>query len=464
MELVSVLSVYSVSFFLPLFQGVSIYGICIFFYFVHQLIVSSKNHHQMKQLVNSTLPPYQCALLIVGYRENEIYWKQCLESVQKSLSENSNIHYVIIVIDGYDTEDLYMKQMAESILFPNLSIHTSIDVLAICHRGKRGCLYFGLDRIRRFFNYHVENVTVVVSDSDTILESESIQRLHECLFLTSPNNGCATGRLTIFNQEDGLLAKIIHLRYQYAFSIERAATSYYHCMTCCSGPLSVYKLSCLNESILKRFMTQTVWETPCEPGDDRHLTNLILAQGFGSKQTNFALAQTEAPVSFVRFLRQQLRWSRSYYRELYWQVKALPYQSFFLGIVCLYETLFPFFVSVWMLHVLFVSSIFSDLWKGIFLSFVFLCTKNIILLFYETENRCLSFVYQFLYFFIYFTCLLPLKFYAVLTLMNNKWVTVPHLYSSTFNISWDFLWIGGWNLMLLYGILHTCLSYFQISW
>lgn len=461
LEFVSILSIYTVSFFLPMFQGFSIYGFFIFVYFLHQLIVSSKNHQQMKQLCHSSeIPPYRCALLIVGYRENENYWIQCLESVRTCLFTNSNIEYVIVVIDGYDPEDQYMKQIAENILCPLSS--PSIDIISISHRGKRGCLYYGLEKVQRFFQSEIEKVTVVVSDSDTILESESIQRLHECLFLSSANNGCATGRLTIFNQSDGILAKIIHLRYQYAFCIERGTTSYYNCMTCCSGPLSVYKLSCLNECVLKRFVTQTVWETKCEPGDDRHLTNLILAQGYGAKQTNLALAQTEAPVSMIRFLRQQLRWSRSYYRELYWQLKALSSQSFFLGIVCLYETLFPFFVTFWMFHVLFISTLFYDFWMGILLSTTFLFVKNGILLFSMKDKRLISFLYQILYFFIYFTCLLPLKFYAILTLLNNKWVTVPHLYRSTWNISWDFIWIFLWNIIILWGIVTKCLSLFQI--
>ena len=55
----------------------------------------------------------------------------------------------------------------------------------------------------------------------------------------------------------------------------KAAESYFHCVTCLSGPLSCYKKE-LVEKYLDQWLNQTFLGQKATFGDDRSLTNLML--------------------------------------------------------------------------------------------------------------------------------------------------------------------------------------------
>jgi len=470
------ISTYSISYYYDLMIGISSYGMIMIVYFVFQLLFSTLNNKVYLELArNDWLKrntsrsflnfeeitvvenPFKCVLIMVGHREREDYWEKALLSV-KNINP-SNLAHVYFIIDGNQEDDRYMIQKAHDV-FDSLNLGFIVDIISISQRGKRGAMFYGFDRVRTDYPNQENNIDVVVSDSDTSLEDSSIVRLQECL-RSNTNNGCATGVLSIYNLQDGILPKMIHARYSYAFMIERGATSYFGCMTCCSGPLSIYRLSVLNEMILKKFITQSFLTVKCEPGDDRHLTNLVLAQGYYARQTNFSLASTEAPETLYRFLNQQLRWSRSYFRELYWQVKAIEKQSYYLSFVTVYETLFPFFVTAWMIKILYFNRDIKSVYRGIIISIMILFVRTCILFAYM--KQCVTW-YNLLYYPTYLLMLLPTKIYAVYSLLNNRWVTAPRFQKSALSlqchISSHFIFLILWNLMLGGGIIRHLLIYF----
>jgi hyaluronan synthase len=266
-------------------------------------------------------------------------------------------------------------------------------------------------------------------------------------------NGCATGFLTIYNRDDGLLPKMIHARYSYAFAVERAASSYTGCMTCCSGPVSIYRLDALDELVLRRFATQRFLTQPCEPGDDRHLTNLVMAAGLKSRQTSVARAGTEAPETWNRFVSQQLRWSRSFYREMYWQLKALEQQSCYLGVITAYETIFPFVIASWIVRLLYFSASASILWRMSAVAVGVLLLRTLVLLVYCRDARVL---YNILYYPVYVVVLLPLKFYALLTVVDSRWVTASRKEGlrATYGFPGHLVFVFLWDLVLFGGIAY----------
>jgi len=469
-------SIYAISFRYNIAIGISCYGIIMIMYFLAQLVFSTLNNQLYCKLArndwvlknsersflnfeNNTVVenPFKCVLIMVGHREREDYWEKALQSVKKLNPQN--LSHVYFIIDGNQEEDLYMSNKAHEI-FDSCDLDFVVDIIPISQRGKRGAMFYGFDRIRKDYPNQENNIDVVVSDSDTELHENSILRLQECL-RSNTNNGCATGVLSIYNLHDGLLPKMIHARYNYAFMIERGATSYFGCMTCCSGPLSIYRLSVLNEMILKKFITQSFLTVKCEPGDDRHLTNLVLAQGYFARQTNFSKASTEAPETLYRFLNQQLRWSRSYFRELYWQLKAIEKQSYYLSFVTIYETLFPFFVTAWMIKILFFNRDIESVYRGVLISVTILFIRTCILFSYM--KQCITW-YNLLYYPTYLTMLLPTKIYAVYSLLNNRWVTAPRFQKNLqCNFSSHFLFLTVWNLMLITGVTRHLLIYFGFN-
>jgi len=472
-EIVTICFLYTSSFFIQTDFRLSFYSAFLFLYFVTQTITARLNHNKMKNIpappwksdtvddnpdftnidLDLKTPEHLVVLLIVGHRENPVYWDMCLRSVLNIQTEN--LRAIYIMIDGNEAQDQPMYTSASALFsdpppgFPPVHIH------AVDKRGKRGMLYMGIERIRFDFHDIQNEINIAVTDSDTVLQPQSLVELEKCL-LSDPRNGCATGLLDIYNVQDGLLPKIINARYYYAFAIERASLSYFGCMTCCSGPLSIYKLSTLPPTIMERFRTQTFLGHTCEPGDDRHLTNLILLQGYTSRQTSLAIASTEAPETMMRFLLQQLRWSRSFYRELYWQIKSLDKQSFYLGLVTVYETLFPYFILTWILILFFKRHEEILYIKAVILSFGIIFLRTLLMYIFSKGDRHIW--YNLLYYFLYFLFLLPTKIYAGVTITNNTWVTQSR---DTKKISFSrdaicyITWIGLYQAMLVTGIFNV---------
>lgn len=480
LEAIGLLSLYSFSYIASFPDSfLSMYGAFLLGYFGVQTTASLLNQRAMKNLpelrateeqrINDAEgmvavplggPPQNTVLLVVGHRENPLYWEMCLRSVLALRLDN--LAAVYIYIDGNTEKDRYMHEMVDKV-FQNKPTHfPSITSRVVEQRGKRGLLYMGIEQIRFDFSNRADEMLVVATDSDTVLSPTSLLELEKCI-RANPKNGCATGILGIYNLDDGLLPKIIHARYYYAFAIERAALSWFGCMTCCSGPLSIYRLSALTPQVMKRFHTQEFLSKRCEPGDDRHLTNIVMAQGYRSRQTNQAVATTEAPSDMTRFLLQQLRWSRSYYRELYWQIKSIPRQSFFLGFVTVYETVFPYMVLVWILNLFFWPHPAIVYLKAATLSAAIMVIRTFIM-WVHARDRLIW--YNLYYYFLYFLFLLPTKFYAGLTITNNAWVTQTRDQQNKQkkNYSRDavvyFLFLGLYQATLLGGLSYAFMHLF----
>ena len=477
LEFIGITSAYVASYTLPLLGNFSVYGTVLLAYFLIQSVTSVLNDRNMMQLPThpqehpsvadaeaveaveegmTTLPiedpptNKKVVLVVVGHRENPDYWKKCILSVCGL--DTSNLLKVYFFIDGNEEEDLYMYDMAHTLLAAHTPDDFSpVDVFRAEKRGKRGVMYSGIERVRHEFHEKEGEILVAVSDSDTVLRKNALIELEKCI-CSHPKNGCATGFLEIYNMEDGFLPKLINARYHYAFGLERSCQSYFGCMTCCSGPLSIYKLEALKETVMQRFITQSLAGVRCEPGDDRHLTNLVMSQGYFSRQTSFAVASTEAPETMMRFLLQQLRWSRSYYREIKWQMECLDHQSYFLGFTTVYEGLFPWFILVWIVLLLYRPHAWKVYMGALFLSLGIMVVRTLLL--FLRFRQCTIF-YNLLYYPMYFLFLLPTKLFAALTLLNNTWVTQSRD-SKVLKCSPDalyyFAFVGIWQVFLLLGV------------
>lgn len=448
---------YMLPFYIDWDLQLSMYGITMVLYFLVQNIFSYLNVRRLRG--DPRAGDSSMVLLVVGHRENPEYWRGCLESIRHLRGPVSAVY---IVVDGTQEEDRTMHRAAvefvETHPFP-----MPVKSFMVSKRGKRGAMAYGFQQIRYDLYSETEyQIDVVVTDSDTVLEPDSLERLQDCL-RSDPKNGCATGSLYVFNTQT-LLPRIINARYSYAFDIERSCASYFGCMSCCSGPLSIYRLEVLDDEILQRFVTQTICGVKCEPGDDRHLTNLVLAKGYKSRQTPLSRAGTEAPETLFRYILQQLRWNRSFYRELSWQIQSMPKQSLFLHFMSIYELTFPWLVLGWTLYVLFLKQSQILLWKSIVLSFGMMLVKAGVLSIRLQQNILL---YQALYYIIYFSQLLPLKIFALVTVLNSSWVTPSRnrVFACMPSCSWDarlaVVLIVIWNVAILFGVLQT-LHYLKV--
>lgn len=339
---------------------------------------------------------------------------------------------IIFVDDGSPNRDeldpVYKKYQCDK-----------IKVVYQENTGKRGAQYKGLE--------HVTGEFVITVDSDTLIIPENIPKLIQPL-LCDPSIGAVCGEVLAKNSKTNLLTRLLGLRYWTAFNLERAAQSYLKTVLCCSGPFSVYRSSLLLK-VKEAYINQVFCGEVCTYGDDRHLTNLILGEGYHVVYQPGATAWTFVPESLGEFIRQQNRWNKSFFREMIWTFKVKdnvhPYVLFdmlvqpllFLGfttalsfsLLLLYQTT-NLMILVYYLGTLVTMATVRSLY-GLFR------TKNILYLLFV--------LYGFLHVFI----LIPVRFKSVLTLTDNRWGTRG---SVSLNTPLDFsLWSAGYFLILALG-------------
>jgi len=376
------------------------------------------------------------AILVVGYREDPDYWRACLESIRDhgiGEATGNSVTGVFACVDGDSANDHFMSDIFHEVFrnhteeeeggMKTVDLHPHHDHIMIKefpHRGKRHTLRSGIEWIRTFtYEY------ILVMDSDSVLTPNAVWSLVR-IMSENENNGCATGTLKIYNRNN-YITRVIHARYGYAFNIERSAMSYAGCMNCCSGPFSIYRNAFVDEQFLEDLTTQTCFGENVGPGDDRHLTNLMMIKGHFSIQSPLSIVYTECPSTMPRFLIQQLRWMRSFYREQYYQIKAIPSQSWWLMVVTIYELLFPYVVILGFLPAFgFLHwTPMSVLLHRLYICLTVIGIRTFVLMMMSEWQWVM--LYNLLMFPMYFCILLPMKIYAGMTVGLQSWMTSDRL-------------------------------------
>lgn len=176
---------------------------------------------------------------------------------------------------------------------------------------------------------------LVFVDSDSFLDPYAVMNLVQPF--QDPKMGGVTGRTDVANTYTNTLTKMQSVRYYIAFRIIKAAEAYFDAVTCLSGPLSCYRkqivLEHVDEWLNQRFMNQKATF-----GDDRSMTNFVLREHRTGYQDT-AVCSTIVPNSYSMFLKQQMRWKRSWLREsaiaatFMWRKEPMMAVSFYIGFI-----------------------------------------------------------------------------------------------------------------------------------
>ncbi|MBU2701938.1 hyaluronan synthase [Sporomusaceae bacterium BoRhaA] len=176
---------------------------------------------------------------------------------------------------------------------------------------------------------------VVFVDSDSFLDPFAIRNIVQPFKDTKM--GGVSGRTDVANTYTNALTKMQAVRYFIAFRIMKAAESYFDAVTCLSGPLSCYKKE-LVVKYLEAWLNQRFWGRKATFGDDRSMTNFILRENRTVYQDT-AICNTIVPNTYKIFLKQQMRWKRSWLREslvaarFMWKKEPFMALSFYMGVL-----------------------------------------------------------------------------------------------------------------------------------
>lgn len=173
---------------------------------------------------------------------------------------------------------------------------------------------------------------------------------------------------------------------------------------------------------MDRYIGQVFRGNRCTYGDDRHLTNLVLGEGYQTAFDGGAHATTNVPATIRVYLRQRLRWNKSFYRELLWTLRIFGGLPPYIRFDVIVQTLLPMLMSLSVLTAVVYSLVLSPehlLRYGMFVAIIALlrATYGVI------RQRRPSFYVFMLYGFVHVVLLVPLRAIALMTLSDSRWGT-----------------------------------------
>jgi hyaluronan synthase len=316
----------------------------------------------------------------------------------------------IFVIDDGSQDDtwVYIKKA----FIDNPSLITAVRFPT--NKGKRAALEEGFRRAR--------GEILVTIDSDSVIESRTLLEIAGPF--RDPRIGAVAGRVAVFNREQGILPKMLKVRYLFSFDVLRAVQSKYRTVYCCPGALSAYRASVVRQ-ILQPWMNQTFLGVTCTYGEDRSMTNFILGRGFDTVYQRSAQVFTVVPWTYKRLWKMYLRWDRSYIREtlhLFRIVWRRPPGIRFITLFDLFITNLRFpigYVNLALLAFLSIQSPMTIL--RLFCVIGLFSLMN--MLYYLKNERSWDFLYGILYSYFSFLSLFWVFPYALLTLRSRSWMT-----------------------------------------
>lgn len=228
-----------------------------------------------------------------------------------------------------------------------------------------------------------------------------------------------TGHINARNKRNSLLSYLLDMRYDNAFRVERASQSVTGNILVCSGPISCYRRAVVMDN-LDRYLSQTVLGAAAHVGDDRCLTNYANERGKTVYQET-AKCITDVPEKVSVFLKQQTRWSKSFFRESVISLKLIRRRP----LVFIWSTMELFLWGLFLGAITYnIIWYFGDLTVNDWLFFLLLAclsayARNVHYLLKDPVCYLLAPVYGIFHFF----TIHIVRIYALLTLKVNKWGT-----------------------------------------
>ena len=260
---------------------------------------------------------------------------------------------------------------------------------------------------------------IVFTDSDSFIYPDALSKIIDGF--ADPDVAAVTGHCEVENTWVNTLTKIQAVRYFIGFRIMKAAESIFDTVTCLSGPLSAYRREPLLD-ILDGWVNQSFLGQPATFGDDRSLTNKLIRRGWKLKYDSRARTSTMVPQRQGTFLRQQMRWKRSWFREslkacfFIWKRQPLMWLSFYVG----------FLISIFSPAIVFRALLYNTLLhqsSPAMYHFCILMMSSLMSAAYLLAKRSRLWVYGVFFCYYYLLVLVWQLPWAILTFWVPRWGT-----------------------------------------
>lgn len=344
------------------------------------------------------------SIIITAFNEEEAVFRtiECCYAIDYPADK----YQVIIVNDG-SVDGTKLEIERAKLRWPELIAHHFEH-----NKGKREAMAAGA-------RMAIGEILVYV-DSDSFLHSDAVGKIVQGF--ADPRVAAVSGHTDVANPQANSLTRMQQVRYYVAFRVIKAAESVFGTVACCPGCFSAYRRSCLIE-VMDPWLKQRFLGVQATFGDDRSLTNMLL-KNYRVIYSSVACATTVVPESHKRFLKQQLRWKKSWFREcliastFMWKKHPLAAIAFYI------QLLFPLIAPLLILRIF----IWLPVFHGEVLSVLIYIFGTLLIglmfsayyLFWKAGRSWLYGIYFTLYYMFVLVWQMP---YAIATSRNNGWGT-----------------------------------------
>jgi hyaluronan synthase len=351
-------------------------------------------------------PNYQpkVSIVLAVFNEPIEVLKKVIESTQKAKYPKGKKE-IIVVDDGSANDSV--KQLSK-LVDPN-------EVKIIYFEKNRGNKFARMEGIRA-----ATGEILVFLDSDTTLAESSL--LNVVAPFKNPKEGSVSGHLKVENWSKNLLTKFQEVWYFIGFRVYRGAESEIGMVSCCAGAFSAHRRAAITPEVENEWLYGKFLGLEVTAGVDRAITNLIIREGYEAVYQMDAVAETEVPETTKKFLKQQVRWTKSWIREtLYMMTFAYKRKSksifFYLSTLVHFVNYGFLFFMIYLCPFLIV-----DGWIG---TLFYIFSLALLGLLYALYARKYTHAWTSRVTFQLIFCLisLPIFVYSLLTLRDNKWGT-----------------------------------------
>lgn len=385
------------------------YGILALGHLAFQLFLSHWDHiRQKKELRTKKRSEYNPSVSVVlpVYNEEPKIIESVIDYILKQKVDDMEL---LVIDDGSpNREELISKVYSRYENQKNVRIFLPEE-----NRGKRMVQKIGFDAATK--------EVIVTIDSDTLmLDEHAIALLVKDL--SDETIGGVTGDVRVANDRETWLSRLINYRYWTAFHQERAAQSFFNVVMCCSGPFAAYRKDVI-DTVKEQYVSQMFLGKECTFGDDRHLTNLVLALGYKVKFNEFAQVWTYVPTTVRNYVKQQVRWNKSFYREMLWTIRFAHKHNPYMLYDMVMQFVLPFLLVVSLLSMDYQIITQGDVWHFVNYIAMIMIIGLVRALYGFIRTKEVGFLLFVLYGFMHVLILIPVRFYALFTINRTGWGT-----------------------------------------
>ncbi|MED7924346.1 glycosyltransferase [Nonomuraea sp. LP-02] len=268
------------------------------------------------------LPAQPTVSFLVAVRNEESGIEACVHSMVAGDLDGVQV----IVVDDASTDGTpdVLRELARELPIEVLFLEENV--------GKKRALVRAMERAK--------GDVIAFTDSDCVLAADALSRCVTAL-VRHPELGAVSGHARALNAEQSVLSRAQDVWYEGQFRVIKAAESVFGAVVCVSGPLAVFRRDAIY-NYLPAWAEDRFLGAEFRFATDRQLTGYVLGQryrGRGLKRrhadspfvrdvdypelawrTSYvrsARVWTTVPDRLRPFLRQQIRWKKSFIRNIF---------------------------------------------------------------------------------------------------------------------------------------------------